>query len=159
MSQAPQSKFLKSIETHASKVLSGTLLVIDPSSGSKDSMPGFAIFKQGVLESHGEIEIPPSYPIQKRLQVLDHKIRCLLPDPATVFGMEDISGQHFSHKYLVWACGVSVAASQTPALILVPIQTWRSYARKDPDYVKSDASDAKYMGVTIVELSKKVLQK
>lgn len=53
-----KSKLAQAVEQYADILTSGYLLAIDPSSGSAGSLPGFAIFKAGVLEDAGVIQLP-----------------------------------------------------------------------------------------------------
>jgi hypothetical protein len=129
------------IKLNADKILNGTVLAIDPSSGSKESQPGYAIFKAGVLQDHGTLKIPHKV-IYERMPILYDKIQEILPIPLDVFLIEQIRGQNFSHVFLNWACGVSISAVRAPVTIEIEVLMWRAYMKCFPEYVKSDATDA-----------------
>lgn len=145
----------RNIMFHSRKIMNGTLLAIDPSSGSESSQPAFSVFVKGELTLSGELTLPPKHGIATRLQLLDTKIRNLLPAPPTVLAIEEIQGQNFSHRYLQWAIGCIVSASRTPSLIQVPTNMWKAVARASSEYQKSDVNDALIIGQTIVLLAKK----
>ena len=57
------------IRLHQAKILGGTLVAIDPSSGGS-SQPGYAVFRAGELVTSGELDIPSRKSIYERLQIL-----------------------------------------------------------------------------------------
>lgn len=128
-------------------LLNGVVLAIDPSSGSKTSQPGFAIFVNGGLQTCGTIEIPHA-DIAIRLQTLYRKIRALLPVPPDVLLIEQIGGK--AHHMLLEAVGVSIVAADTPITLRVHNRFWKAYAACSPDYTKGDELDARMIGESVI---------
>lgn len=144
------------LRLHAKKIQQGLLIAIDPSSGSKDSQPGFAIFRDGELLTSGEMAIPYRKPIAERLQLLHAKVLALTPDVPDVFVIEEIKGHNFSHRFLHWSIGATIVAARTPLLIECPINLWKSLAKATPGYLKGNAMDAEMIGQSIVLYSKEL---
>ena len=144
-------RFYRTIKKHAKVVLNGTVLAIDPSSGSDESMPGFAVFKQGELVMSGTIKLP-HIELHGRLYALYDKIQALLGSPPDLLVVEDIAGQ--IHKYLHYAVGVSIAAARSPLSLRIGLPVWKAVAKADPKYVKSDVNDAIKMGEAVVLLAR-----
>lgn len=122
------------------KVLTGTVLAIDPSSGSAGSMPGYAIMKSGVIVESGILMIDHREGISERLKQLMSALwelegKCN-PDLLLV---EQIRGNR-AHNYLRWACGCIVAAVSCPHLE-ISTSTWRALVTNE--YVKGDEADAR----------------
>lgn len=146
--------FYRKVALHADRILSGTLLAIDPASGGT-SVPGFAIFYAGELQTSGTVEFPKrKADIYQRLQYLHEKVSKLLPVPPDVFGVEEIHKAIASNQ-LLWATGVSIAAAAAPATIEVPLNVWKSLAKATPGYIKGDAMDAEMIGRSLVLLAQR----
>jgi hypothetical protein len=132
-------------------LLYGRVLVIDPSSGSAGSMPGYAVYDRGILSMSGVLIVNHKNPIEARLrqimellQEMDEKLHpqlCLL---------EKIRGGR-AHPYLVWSCGI-VVASMTCPHVEVCISTWKSFLDKD-EYVKGDERDAIGIGQAMINMA------
>jgi hypothetical protein len=136
-----------SIYYRRNDLLDGVVLAIDPSSGSKTSQPGFAVYYKGAIQSSGTIEIPHA-DINIRLQTLYRKIRGLLPVSPDVLLIEQIGGK--AHHMLLEAVGVSIVAADTPTTIRVHNKFWKAYAAAHPDYEKGDAADARMIGDSVL---------
>lgn len=146
------------VAEHANEIIAGTL-VVDPSSGSKDSMPGYAVIKRGEICANGVIKLNPKQPVQERLRELHAAVKLLVAEHnVTVLAVERIRGR-MAHVYLTWACGTVVAAGgqKIQHVVEVPIPVWKRYAREMWDYTKGDAADAKIMAVTLLRGAKYVL--
>lgn len=133
-------------------IMNGTVVAIDPSSKS----PGFAIFHKGQLECSGVIAIPKTQTIYERLQTLHQKINTIVPDPPDAFLIEQLRGQHFSHQFLTWSVGASIAAARTAVCLEVPLNWWKSLAKVTPEYEKSDQSDAEMIGMSVIKWCKEI---
>jgi hypothetical protein len=133
-------------------ITTGTVLAIDPSSGSKTSQPGFAVFREGKLEASGIIEIDHKIDINIRLQILYRKIRNLLPVQPDVFLIEQIGGK--AHHVLLEAVGVSIAAAETPIVLRVHNRFWKAWAAQSPEYSKNDAADARMIGESVIQAAR-----
>ena len=138
------------LRVHAAKITGGTLIALDPSSGSKGSMPGYAIFEAGLLVFSGEIKLPYQRPVYERLQLLHKAVLALTPEPPDVFVIEEIKGQNFGSRYLNWSVGTAISAARTPTIIECPINLWKALAKVTPDYVKGDAEDAVMIGRSVI---------
>ena len=126
-------------------LLNGTVLTVDPSSGSVGSMPGFAVHKQGKLVKSGIIEISlgtagkPALPHRRFLELFA-KLRAILPQSPDVLLVEQIGTK--VHHLLLEAVGVTIVGANTPNVIRVHNQIWKAFTRAMPGYVKGDSADA-----------------
>lgn len=147
--------FYSKVAEHKDKILGGTLLAIDPSSGSGKSMPGFAVFEAGILVNCGTIAFPKKKaPVYDRLQHLTEQVAKILPTPPDVLVIEEIH-KNIAHLYLLWSVGVSIAAAKSPVTFELPINCWKALAKVSDDYHKTDAEDAVIIGRTLIELAKR----
>ncbi len=144
--------FYAKVRANRHKILTGTVLAIDPSSGGS-SLPGFAVFRAGELLTSGEIEFPKKQDVYTRIQRLYDEIR-KLADP-DVLAIEEIRGATFSHMYLRWAVGVSIAAGKAPVSVELPITVWKQLAKVMPGYIKGNAMDAECIGHSLILLARK----
>jgi hypothetical protein len=134
------------VTRHRDIIQTGVMLCIDPSSGSRNSNAGYALWDSGKLIQSGELFDEKS----KRQMDIYERMRELADwlaemDCADILVMEKIRGK--AHTYLRWACGVTVAACRAPVVIEVSPMLWHRYA--PPGYVKSDAGDAVEIGRTV----------
>lgn len=141
-------KFYLAARPLKDKVLNGTLIACDPSSGGT-SQPGFAIFQAGELLTSGELELPRKKNVFERLQLLHAHVMKLTPDPPDVFAVEEIV-KGAAHHYLLWSVGTIVSAARTPDVIQVPIVAWKALANVTPGYFKGNAMDAELIGITLI---------
>lgn len=145
--------FYRQAQAAAPTILRGTMVVIDPSSGSKGSMPGFAIFSHGLLKRSGTLHIEHKLVVTTRLEQLYDRAQELLPEPPDVFAIESIH-KGMAHQFLLWAVGASFAAVRAPIKLQVPIAFWKAYAKTQADYEKGDESDAIMMGQALIAYCK-----
>lgn len=138
------------INVNSEAILTGTLLAIDPSSGSAKSDAGFALYRKGELVKSGTIVVNKKANIFKRLIDLYNFVRCEFPD-IDVMAIEKIRGR--SHTYLRWSVGVTIVAARHAAVIEVPTVTWKKYAGKD--YEKSDEQDAIGIGKATIAIARR----
>jgi hypothetical protein len=144
--------FYLKVRQNAERIRTGTVLAIDPSSGGS-SLPGFAVFRAGELLTSGEISFPKKQDVYTRIQRLYDEIRKLAePD---VLAIEEIRGANFSHQYLRWSVGVSIAAGRAPVTVEVPIVAWKAVAKADEQYFKGNAQDSEKIGEAIILLAQK----
>lgn len=142
---------------HRKAILEGTVLAMDPSSGSfnqkkkEQSYPGYALFREGELVESGVVDLNgQELNIWERLREL---YDCLendfdVPD---VLIIERIRGR-VAHQYLKWSVGIIGTAVRAPVVIEMPVSTWRSFAGKDHE--KSDENDAIAIGTAAVKLAR-----
>lgn len=141
-------------------VINGIVISIDPSIGSTSSMPGYAVYKQGVLQESGVLKIDRSGSVAQRLQELSHRVRKLYstwnPD---VLVYEEIPSQRYgggnanAHASLLKAVGVILSISGPEGYVGLTPQSWKKMTR--PEYTKSDENDAKELGyIAILEAAR-----
>lgn len=148
------SKFSSQVKGSAKAILEGTLLSIDPSSGSRNSQPGYSLWNQGRLVDSGIINVPLKSDLNRRLFYLADCLRSSFSAP-TVLATENIppfmsgKGFHKSILSLQRAVGVIMSIWDVPLIEVAPA-SWRS---KIPElYNKNDEADAIMIGwVTIQE--------
>lgn len=143
------STVYKQVKQAEDLILGGTMLAIDPSSGSKDSTMGYAFFDQAEMVESGIIKIDHKKPIHERLVEIHDFLfdKFIQPD---VLVIEKIRGSR-SHPYLFWSVGVAVAASRPSFLIEMNAATWHRVA--GTDYIKSDQTDAEMIGLTAINMA------
>ncbi len=149
-----QMAFYNSIKQNAEIIRTGVVLAIDPSSASKNSLPGFSLWGNSQLLLSGTVKVDHTKKVYLRLQELYHKIQELLDCPPDVLIIESIH-KNMAHQYLLWSVGVSIAAAGAPICIEIPICVWQSVAKKEPNYKKTDSSDAEMMAKAAVILANK----
>jgi len=145
------SQLAQNIEAHAELLLQGTLLAIDPSSGSAGSLPGYALFKGGRLVDAGTLELPRSGPLANRLFLLRDTLAKEFDRP-DLLAVELISPVmpsrkgiflHKNSSSLIKAVGAVLSCWDCPVVEVAPV-TWHSMT--PPHYQKSDAADACAIG-------------
>lgn len=139
-------------------ILTGTLLAIDPSSGSwnsktkEQSYPGYALFKAGVLVESGVVQVSgKNKKAPERLRMVYDALVAKFTAP-DILAIELIRGR-MAHETLKWAVGVSIAAIRAPIVIEVPIMSWKKWAGKD--HIKTDENDAVAIGMVVLEAARK----
>lgn len=158
-----QSKTYLSISKCYREVLEGTMLCIDPSTGSKSSRPGFAWYEKGVLKESGEIIVDLKENRSKRLYEIARTVREDFPKP-DVLVVEYIppvtyrTSEHgmdgVSLMALQKAIGAIIGAHPFEHLLEIPASAWRKY--KPDDYIKSDEWDAIVLGICAVETANQI---
>jgi hypothetical protein len=148
----------------AQAVLAGRVLVIDPSSGSTSSLPGYAVYAAGHLTDSGLIEMPVGTELVIRLRYLNRCLReeftekfdALIVEAIPPFrfsgGRASAAGQLSLHK----AVAVVESAFDVPHVLYVSPQTWRAFA--PVDYVKGDEADAVTMGHAVLSIARAALE-
>ncbi len=143
-------------------ILYGNMLVIDPSIGSagkNGSLPGYAIFRAGILEDSGVIELPLKKSQHERLFELGRTLRDDFDSVWDVLVLENVPsmrmGQFNSAKMQVpLHMAVGAIHSSTLANHVVRIQPKQWHEVCAEDYVKSDANDAISMGVCVLKYAR-----
>jgi hypothetical protein len=153
---AKLSKVERTSREYRHQLLNGYVLAIDPSSGSAtgtQSYPGYAIFRAGILEEQGLIDIVGKGKAPwERLRLIQDSFLSDFEQP-DVLVIETIRTIHNRMEMsLLWSVGVAVAAlSPKYGMIEMPPQTWRRFI--DDDYVKSDNKDAVCIGHAAIQLA------
>lgn len=150
------SKLSDSIEPLTSLVLSGHLLAIDPSSGSRQSLPGYAIFKAGHLVDSGKIEIQYKEDLHRRLFYLSKILREQFERPDILI-TENVPpvmlGKGFFNKSMLSlqkSIGVVISCFDCPLIEVAPV-SWRQHIPEN--YNKTDEADAIMMGLTCLRVA------
>lgn len=153
MTSTRQSRLVRELPNHFDILETGTMLAIDPSSGSQGSLPGYALFKAGKLEDCGILRLPPgSRTLSNRLYLL-HQAMSQFPQP-DVLALELISpigvGRNVvGQASLIKACGVIQSVWDVPILEVAPV-TWKRFV--PTNYVKSDVADACMIGLCVYQV-------
>lgn len=141
-------------------ILEGTLVAIDPSIGSSSSMPGYAIYRAGILEESGILSIDSSGTIWQRLRMVVHQVRKLYQqwDPDVLI-FEDIppqrhGGDASAHASLIKAVGAIISVSGPDYVVGLHPRSWKLLVR--PSYTKSDENDAIEMGWIAVQEARRI---
>lgn len=158
------SKLAEFCSTYYSEVLNGNLLAIDPSSGSTSSMPGYAIYRCGILVDSGFIQLTANTRLHQRLHQLMECLRVDFLEAESIdvvaveyIAMKNYKGSGTRHSAvsllpLQRSVGVVQAVfGGLPVIEVAPI-SWKKYA--EPDQVKTDEFDAIGIGRCVVEVSK-----
>lgn len=148
------SKLEIAIRPHVNAILNGTILSIDPSSGSKESMPGYSIFKAGVFYDSGVIRLEHRQSLAGRLydlrEALQRDFTC--PDVLVVENIAPFIGGNTTRSILSLhkAVGVTVSCFDCPLMEVAPI-SWRRFIPEN--YRKTDECDAIMMALTVLKIA------
>jgi len=130
-------------------ILNGIMIVIDPSSGSKKSKTGYAVYDCGVCMDSGIIEIDHRKHVSERLQDTYDFLTANYCQPDLLV-IERIRGS-MAHVYLHWAVGVIQTAVRAGTVIELNTGMWKNKAR--PEYIKGDREDALEMGYVVTKIA------
>lgn len=132
--------------------LTGSMLVIDPSSGSGSrSTPsncGYALFYEGKCVDSGIIKMDHNSQSWFRLR---HLVKALERDfdHVNLLVVEQLTGPQI-HCVLHQAVGAIFGGLDFDNAYEMSIPTWQSIAKKLGGWVKSDEGDAQYMGYAMI---------
>lgn len=139
----------------------GSVVCIDPSVGSRSSMPGFAVYYKGELHESGTFQLNPDDPIHVRLNRLNYMVRLLYkaaePD---ILVYEDVPAQRYgggnanAHASLLKAVGAILSVSGPRDVVGLVPTSWKKMAR--PEYVKSDENDAIELGYVAISEARRI---
>lgn len=147
-----RSKLSLEVAQYEQQLKHGTLLAIDPSSGSAGSLPGYALFKAGQLVDAGVIGIPRgTKQIANRLWQLRESLVTEFQKPdilavewiAPVIPTAKGTFLHKSASALIKSVGAIFSAWDVPVIEPSPV-TWHSMV--PADYKKTDTKDAVAVG-------------
>lgn len=136
--------FSESVGRYRQLLLNGRVVVMDPSSGSRESMPGYAVAVGGKLAEAGTIRLPLEAELHVRLQALR---KCLTtqfdnPDVLVVENLPPfVNGFNKSILSLHKSVGVIIASFDCHALVEVAPSMWHKFEPEN-GYHKSDVNDA-----------------
>ena len=160
-----QAKYRFQINRCLNSLVSGTVLAVDPSSGSQSSLPGYALFKEGRLVESGVIELKIGRELPRRLSQLADTLLNEFEE-ADVLVIEDIPtrshGRHGSaHASLLKAVGCILGAAKYKQFVEISPSAWKAYLRRNedkfPDYGKSDDWDAIVLGYMAIDVATEML--
>jgi hypothetical protein len=141
-----------SVEKYASILIEGTVLSIDPSIGSRESQPGWALFKKGNLITGGTIKITPGKDVHSRLFDLRQSLMnefetpdLLITENIPPFMSSGFTGNLLSLHYSV---GVILSVFLCPVIRVAPV-SWKKEV--EDGYKKTDMNDAIMLGFTVVK--------
>ena len=134
---------------YKTKILEGSMLVIDPSSGGtsrkgEQSNAGWAEFKNGKLKASGIIELDHGKYKEDRLRAISDCLRSEFKANYDLMVIENIEG-YGAAKTLIQACGAFIC-STNGRLIEMNVKTWQAIANRLGGWVKGDEADAIYIG-------------
>lgn len=155
------SKIFKAVEKCYNIALTGTMLAVDPSTGSKSSRPGYAWFEKGKLIESGEIIVDIEANRSLRLYEITRTIREEFPCP-DILAVEYIPPVSYkgggnrmnsiSLMALQKAIGAIMGAHPVENLLEVPAASWRKY--RPENYIKTDEMDSIVIGLCVIGLAK-----
>lgn len=145
----------KSLREYRDLILKGKLLAIDPSTGSTSSLPGYAIYEAGVLVESGLIQVSVAEASNKRLYEINRTLReeFEIPDVLVIEHISEIAFGVLKFKPKAFCglhrgVGAILSAFNVDPVIAVPPRIWKKTV--DENYVKSDESDAVYIGRHVI---------
>lgn len=156
------SQAYQQIEHAAHYLVHGVVISIDPSVGSRSSMPGWAAWREGELQDSGILRLDVGAALHRRLRQLAREMRKVYdayqPD---VLVYEEIPAQRHggnaaNHASLLKAVGVILSVPGPEVVGIYPV-SWKKLVR--PEYVKSDEADAIELGWVSIEEAKKILSR
>lgn len=154
-------KVYRQVEPVYNKILTGVMLVVDPSSGSGNSMPGYAIYRAGEFHESGTVDLDTSMSLSRRLYEINRTFREEFeqPDVLVVENIPPISygGRGMPAASLMSlhkAIGAVICAWDIGNLVEVHPSSWRHY--KPEAYEKTDEWDAIVMGICVVSIAKDI---
>ncbi len=155
------SKTYISIKPLANLILTGKLLIIDPSTGSQSSLPGYAIYEKGHLLESGVIEVDLADSRSQKLYEISRTVREDFEEP-DILVIEYIppvtyKGGMNSNAVMALqkAIGAILAARPFKNVIEIPAIVWKSY--KHPEYIKTDEHDAIAIGRCAIGVAREVI--
>lgn len=149
------------VEKNKEAILRGSVLVIDPSSGSRSSSPGYAEIVNGEIVDSGTIEIPYSKKVHERLRniktSLDKEFTSRKYD---LLVLEALNIHQFKRmragSLLIESVGVFLACIPSDEVLYVSPVSWHAYVRRTygDNYEKSDEKDARMMAELVISIAK-----
>lgn len=159
---SPKSKTYKAIQPIADIILEGTILSVDPSTGSSASLPGFAWFNKGELVESGVLDVDYRNSRSSKLYESARTIREEFAEP-DILVVEQISTIIYKKSKmnpvgmagLQKAIGAIIGARPFKHVLEIPSSAWKGY--KPANYKKSDEFDAISIGLCAVGVAKEII--
>lgn len=147
----------------ANEILRGTMISIDPSAGSPQCMPAWAVFKNGQLEASSRIVVPKE--LLKGVNYTPHRLKYIVAEFQRLFPLEfDIMAVEGSRsktnagtampafQQLNQAIGATVGCLKWKKMIY--IYPWEWQEMSSGIYDKQDAVDAIQVGLCAIKLAR-----
>lgn len=149
------TKLYKDVSKCYDMALDGTLLAVDPSTGSGSSMPGYAVYRKGQLVESGIIQVNPYDKRNQKLFSIANSFRNEFAEP-DVLAIENVPPVQFKGgKMSPW----SVAAIQRSIGAIISVfncgyievapKAWQRF--KPEGYEKTDEWDAIAIGNCVIK--------
>ena len=158
MTISKTSQAYKQTETCVKELIEGQVISIDPSVGSSNSMPGWAVYRAGELIKSGTFLIPLSKSLPERLRFLGRMmVRLYEQYPPDVLIHEEIPAQRHgfgnaeAHASLLKALGVILSVPGPQHHVGIYPISWKNQVSEN--YVKSDEGDAIEIGQIVIDLA------
>lgn len=156
------SKAYEAISSARLALAEGIVIAIDPSIGSSSSMPGYAVYRAGILIASGIIELVVDEDFPIKAQRLAYSVRRLysMYDPDVLI-YEEIPvggpGRNIaSHVTLLKAVGIILSVPGPKYYVGIYPVSWKKLVR--PEYIKGDEADAIEFGWICIEEAKRIIE-
>ena len=143
----------KQIERFGPLLTQGSLVALDPSSASRQSLPGFSVWKAGVLVDSGLIDVHHALALNSKLFGIANTLRTEFEEPdlvVTELISSYMGGFSKSIMNLQRSVGVIMSIWDRPLVEVSPV-TW--HKRTPEGYQKGDEADAIMIGWTAVQIA------
>lgn len=139
----------------------GLMLCIDPSSGSRGSHIGYAVYHAGKLVEAGHIDMSDDWDkeVSHRLKALGDELRDKFTAEFDLLVVEQIRSINRGRDYrathqLVWAVGCLLSNLRYKKKVELHTRTWQGIVNRTwTAYTKSDMNDAIGIGVGMIALA------
>lgn len=142
-------------------ILNGTFISIDPSIGSRSSMPAWAVYKKGRKIAADTFDINADATLHQRAQELHSQVYRLYKQyKPKLLVYEDIPDRAYGgrsatgHASLLKAVGIILGVPGPREGVGLRPTVWIPRARKS--YVKGDMQDAIEIGYVAIKLAKEI---
>lgn len=153
------------VRSASEKIQYGTILAVDPSCGSRSSMPAYAVLEAGEIVDSGVIQLDVDDALEVRLGHLYMTIANLVKTHGVdVLVYEEIAARPFgarrfanhAHASLLKSVGVVLAAGLgVRHYVGLRPSVWKKLA--SPTYRKGDEEDAREMGLISVRIAQSLV--
>ena len=121
-------------------LLEGHILAIDPSSGSRDSMPGYAVFRAGLLIDSGLIQVQQGRELNRKLFSIGETLRNQFEVP-DILVVEHIPpfmrGSGFSKSIVILQRAIGMIIGSIDR----PLHATRHRDRREPVGIESEIAN------------------
>jgi hypothetical protein len=149
----PPTKFELACAARREVLQKGLILCVDPSIGSKASMPGFALINAGEVVHSGILKLDAKLPPNRRLHTIQNELFAVTPHVDLLL-IEDIPPymnraggfRNAAVILLHWSVG-AILSSYDADSMMIPIPSWHKWVERNigefgVKYHKGDEKDA-----------------